>query len=76
MHALSDPASSSVDQEKQFATLRAKFAMHGHTLHRTSPADGPTDYFAERWGLVRYLPTLIDAAQFLDQIGGAHDVQS
>mgnify|MGYP003380742507 CR=1 FL=1 len=60
------------DHEKQYATLRAQFAFHGHALHRTSPTDGPVSYYAERWGLVRYLPTLDDARRFLAQIGGAH----
>ena len=59
------------DHEKQFATLRAQFALHGHALHRTSPTDGAVTYYAERWGLVRYLPTLDDARRFLAQIGGA-----
>ena len=59
------------DQEKQFATLRAQFAMKGHTLHRAGPTDGPTSFYAERWGQVRYLPTLDDARRFLAQIGGA-----
>ena len=56
--------------DKAFSTLRAAFAMKGHTLHRTDPADGPVSYWAERWGLVRHLPTLHDAALFLAQIGG------
>lgn len=55
---------------KAFETLRAAFALQGHTLHRTDPADGPVSYWAERWGLVRNLPTLHDAALFLAQIGG------
>ena len=55
---------------KAFATLRAAFALRGHTLHRTDPTDGPVTFWAERWGLVRYLPTLHDAALFLAQIGG------
>jgi hypothetical protein len=58
------------DHEKLFTTLRAQFAMRGHTLQRTSPTDGPVAYYAERWGLVRYLPTLDDARRFLVQIGG------
>ena len=61
----------STDHEKQFATLRAQFALHGHALHRTSPKDGAVTYYAERWGLVRYLPTLDAARRFLAQIGGA-----
>ncbi len=59
------------DTQKQFATLHAQFDMQGHTLHRTSPTDGPVSYLAERWGLARYLPTLDDARRFLAQIGGA-----
>ena len=56
--------------EKDFATLRAQFALHGHSLHRTSPDDGPLSYVAERCGLARYLPTLDDTRRFLVQIGG------
>jgi predicted nucleotidyltransferase len=56
--------------DKAFSTLRAAFALRGHTLHRTDPADGPVTYWAERWGLVRYLPTIDTARQFLEQIGG------
>ena len=59
------------DTQKQFTTLRAQFAMQGHTLHQTSPTDGAVTYYAERWGLVRYLHTLDDARRFLAQIGGA-----
>lgn len=55
---------------KAFETLRAAFALQGHSLHQTEQADGPVSYWAERWGLVRYLPTLHDAALFLAQIGG------
>jgi hypothetical protein len=60
------------DDKKQFTTLRAQFAMRGHCLQRTSLMDGPVTYYAERWGMVRYLPTLDDARRFLAQIGGAH----
>lgn len=61
---------TSADAEKIFQNLRAAYAMQGHALHRTDPADGTVKYLAERWGLVRYLPTLHDAALFLAQIGG------
>ena len=57
--------------DKQFATLRAQFAMKGHAFHCTSPTDEAVSYYAERWGLVHRLPTLDDARQFLAQIGGA-----
>ena len=57
--------------EKQFATLRAQFAIQGHRLERAFHGDNkePT-YYAERWGMVRWLPTLHDAAMFLAQVGG------
>lgn len=57
--------------EKAFQNLRAQFAMQGHTLQRTESKDGAVTYFATRWGLVRYLPTLEAAQRFLVQIGGA-----
>ena len=46
-----------------FTALRAAFAQQGQP-------DGTSIYWAERWGLVRYLPTLHDVALFLAQIGG------
>ena len=71
------------DQEKQYATLRAQLALHGHALHRTSPTDGTVTYYAERWRLVRYLrshanrlyaaavmPETTDAATLLSKIRG------
>lgn len=66
MNTVTDNATA----EKDFATLRAQFAMHGHTLHRTSPTDGAVTYYAQRWGLVRNLPDLEAAGRFLAQIGG------
>lgn len=64
-------AEESGNPEKAFATLRAKFALQGHRLERAFHGENkePT-YYAERWGLVRWLPTLHDAAMFLAQIGG------
>lgn len=55
---------------KVFATLRAQFALRGHALYTAHSAYGDVTYYAKRWGLVRYLPTLDDARQFLAQIGG------
>ncbi|HMP11179.1 hypothetical protein [Hydrogenophaga sp.] len=54
----------------EYEALRAAYAMRGHTLRRTDPADGPVTYWAERWGLVRHLPTLHDVGMFLSRIGG------
>lgn len=52
-----------------FIALRAAFAQQGHHLNREAAPDGTSTYWAERWGLVRYLPTLHDVALFLAQIG-------
>ena len=57
-------------ERKAFATLAARFALAGHTLTRSKPADGAAMYYAGRWGLSRALPDLQAAAQFLAQIGG------
>ena len=57
-------------QHKVFSTLVAGFALKGHTLQRTESKDGAVTYFATRWGLVRYLPTLEAAQRFYAQIGG------
>ena len=62
--------STATQPGEAFEALRAAFALQGHALHRTDPAVGPVSYWSERWGLVRYLPTLHDAALFLAQIGG------
>ena len=62
--------SNTLEHENQFATLRAQYSMQGHTLHRPSPSDGAVAYYAQRWGLVRSLPTLDDAEKFLIQVGG------
>ena len=57
--------------DKAFQNLRAQFALQGHTLRRTESKDGAVSYFATRWGLVRYLPTMEAAQRFLVHIGGA-----
>jgi hypothetical protein len=55
---------------KAFTTLRARFALRGHALYCTRSVDGATTYYVERWGMVRCLPTLQDAAMLLALIGG------
>ncbi len=55
---------------EEFNALRSAYAQQGHHLHRVAASDGTTTYWAERWGLVRHLPSLHDAALFLAQIGG------
>lgn len=56
---------------KVFAALVARFALAGHTLTHSNPADGAVLYYAGRWGLSRALHDLDSAAQFLTQIGGS-----
>jgi hypothetical protein len=58
------------DEGKAFQTLVTGFAHAGHTLHQTQAKDGSVTYWAARWGLVRYLPTIDVARRFLAQIGG------
>lgn len=69
-HTTGDDFPTTGQQDKEFATLAAGFALAGHALHRTDSKDGSMTYWAERWGLVRYLPTIDAARQFLEQIGG------
>ena len=57
-------------QDKVFSTLAAGFAQAGHALYRTDAKDGTVTYWAARWRLVRYLPTIDAARRFLDQIVG------
>jgi hypothetical protein len=60
----------SIATSKEFNALRSAFAQQGHYLHSLIAPGGKTTFWAERWGLVRYLPSLHDAALFLAQIGG------
>ena len=60
--------------DKAFQNLRAQFALQGQNLQRTESKDGAVTYFATRWGLVRYLPTLEAAQRFYAQIGGKHEL--
>lgn len=55
---------------KRFQRLRAAFALKGYALDRTDSADEAVTYRADRWGLVRHLPTIDTARRFLEQIGG------
>ena len=57
---------------KAFARLAARFALAGHTLSRSNPANGAGMYYAARWGMGRALPDLQAAAHFLVQIGGGN----
>lgn len=62
--------SANRDAEKDFSTLRAKFALVGHTLYRTVDGDGTILYRAGKWGYVRELSNLEAVVALLAQIGG------
>lgn len=55
---------------KDFNAQHSAYSQHGHSVHGVTVPSGPFTYWAERWGLVRYLPRLHTAALFLAQIGG------
>lgn len=39
--------------DKDFAAIKDRFALQGHRLYRTDPADGRVLYFIERLGLIQ-----------------------
>ena len=55
---------------KAFAILAVRFALAGHTLTHSNPAEGVVLCCTGRWGLLRALHDLDAAAQFLTQIEG------
>ena len=56
------------DRRKAFTNIRATLALKGYVLHRL--ADGCL--LIERWGYLRAVDGVTQAAQFLAQIGGHH----
>jgi len=54
--------------EKEFATLAAEYALAGHSLIRTQPAEGQAPYYAGRWGQIKPLHSFEEARKFLDQL--------
>ena len=59
-------------QGKELATLRAQFALRGHTLQCNHRADDlHVTYWVSKWGQARALSTLHDVRAYLTQIGGA-----
>ena len=56
--------------DNTFNNLAARFALAGHTLTRSNPADGAGMYYTARWGMSRALPDLVAVAHFLAHIGG------
>ena len=64
------PSAIPESNSANFTALQAAFAQQGHHLNHVTSPDGTSTYWAEHWGLVRYLPTLHDVGRFLVQIGG------
>ena len=61
------------NSQKQIATLRAQFALLGHTLQTSKRADdGRVTYAVSRWGQSRCFSHVHDLQAFLVQLGGAH----
>ncbi|WP_296727773.1 hypothetical protein [Variovorax sp.] len=59
-----------MNQDKPFQTMAAEFALTGHALIRAD-AEGPrAPYYVTRWGWVKPIHSLEDAAQLLNQIKG------
>lgn len=58
------------DDDKQFATLAAEFALAGHALVRGAATDNSTPFYVMRWGWIKPLKSLDEARSFLKQIGG------
>jgi hypothetical protein len=69
-HTNTRTLSKPVNTDKAFASLRAAYALKGHSLHRADPNDSGAAYWVERWGLVKLIPTIDAARRFLDVIGG------
>jgi hypothetical protein len=56
------------ENNKAFATLAAEFALAGHALMRNERGS----LYAMRWGMLKPLANLGEAAKFLRQIGGGN----
>ena len=66
------PACFLSNQEKSYASIKARFALKGHTLQRIyRPADDCTLYVVGKWGHSRVFAHWRDVQGFLAQIGGA-----
>ena len=62
--------SNAGDTDKAFGSLRAAYVLNGHRLHRGDQSDSGAAYWAERWRLVKCLPTIDAARRLFEVIGG------
>ena len=58
------------NDNKRLQAMRSAHALRGHSPCRTELAHGPATDWVERWGLVRYAPSLGHVCILLLQIGG------
>lgn len=56
--------------EKRLATLRARAALAGITLHVMEGDAGRPQYIVSRWALTKALDSLEDLQAWLDRVGG------
>lgn len=64
--------SQSLPDDKTLATLRAQFALLGHTMRVTRNTDQRRMVVVERWGYSRVFTHGHDVQAFLNQLQGAH----
>lgn len=56
--------------DKSFGDLKIAFAFKGHELRRVVLPDGKQIYRCQKWGMVRELPSIVAAVNFLLMVGG------
>ena len=67
--AAADAVADRAQAGKTLATLRARAALAGWTLHSFTDAGRPPAYTLCRWGQSRTVASLADVARFLRQVG-------
>ena len=68
--AILSPAEKLINTQKQLATLRARCALAGVTLHALENDHGKTVYIVSRWALTRELADLESVAAWLKKVTG------
>jgi len=60
------------DEPKDYATMRAQFALRGHVLTRSRRvSDGCITFIVTRWEMHRAFASLPDLQRYLNQVMGA-----
>ena len=73
MHAVNDlDFPNGARESTAYSALAAQFKMAGHSLIKADPAsDGPAQYYAMRWNVVKPLPDLDDARAYVAKLAEA-----